>query len=121
MTRGQTEFDDVVIWDFVFWHVNAQTINEMLVKDNKKKDKMDNNMFIFDCQISQFLKAVVFFPPNRAPSPTKRKEDDKSKQRGKDRSGATKDGADKDRGRDKNRTRRSASSGSSRCELVLKR
>lgn len=61
----------------------------------------------------------MFFPSIRAPSPTKRKEDDKSKQRGKEKSGATKEGADKDRGREKNRTKRNASSGSSRSEAYF--
>lgn len=59
--------------------------------------------------------------PNRAPSPTKKKEDDKGKHRSKDKSGATKEGADKGgRGREKNRTRRSGSSGSSRLGSGLK-
>uniref|UniRef100_G3SM97 RNA-binding protein with serine-rich domain 1 n=1 Tax=Loxodonta africana TaxID=9785 RepID=G3SM97_LOXAF len=50
----------------------------------------------------------------RAPSPTKRKDrsDEKSKDRSKDK-GGTKESSEKDRGRDKIRKRRSASSGSS--------
>lgn len=56
------------------------------------------------------------FVSDRAPSPTKKKEDDKSKPRGKEKSGAAKEGGEKSRGREKNRSRRSASSGSSRSE-----
>lgn len=55
---------------------------------------------------------------HRAPSPTKRKErsEDKTKERGKEKSGA-KEGGEKDRGRDKTRKRRSASTGSSSSRL----
>ena len=50
----------------------------------------------------------------RAPSPIKRKEEEKTKDRGKEKT-ATKEVVDKDRGREKGRKRRNASTGSSRC------
>lgn len=55
---------------------------------------------------------------NRAPSPTK-KEDDKSKQVVKRKSGASKDGAEKDQGRVKSQTRPGAQSGTSRSDLKI--
>lgn len=51
---------------------------------------------------------------DRAPSPTKKKEEEKNKLRVKEKSGGPKEVADKARGREKTRTRHSASSGSSR-------
>lgn len=56
---------------------------------------------------------------DRAPSPTKKKEEEKNKLRGKEKPGSTKEGAEKARGRDKTRTRHSASSGSSRSVQLL--
>lgn len=56
----------------------------------------------------------LFDLSDRAPSPTKKKEEEKNKLRGKEKSGGAKEVADKARGREKTRTR--ASSGSSRSE-----
>ncbi|XP_061765011.1 RNA-binding protein with serine-rich domain 1-like isoform X1 [Nerophis ophidion] len=50
---------------------------------------------------------------SRAPSPTKKKEDDRSKQRGQQKAGVLKDVVDKERNRGTNRTRPGASSRSS--------
>lgn len=58
------------------------------------------------------LNLHIFFHLLRAPSPTKRKEEEKSKDRGKEKT-ATKEGGDKERGREKGHKRRSASTGSS--------
>lgn len=62
------------------------------------------------------LDISLFDLSDRAPSPTKKKEEEKNKLRGKEKSGGVKEVSDKARGREKTRTRHSASSGSSRSE-----